>query len=64
MNDLFYSLPFVMSCYVGAAICFAIVLYRLMRSKKCPHKKTVILNEEGYAGKFCVDCGEQLSHEC
>jgi len=31
---------------------------------KCKHKKTVILNEEGHAGIFCVNCGEQLSHEC
>ena len=31
---------------------------------KCPHKKTVALNEEGNAGIFCVDCGEQLEKEC
>ena len=51
MNDLFYSLPFVMSCYVGAAICFAIVLYRLMRSKKCQHKKTDKHEAQGSADK-------------
>ena len=31
---------------------------------KCLHKKTTTINEEGNAGIFCVDCGEQLSHEC
>jgi len=31
---------------------------------KCPHKKTVAINEEGHAGVFCVDCGEQLEKEC
>jgi len=31
---------------------------------ECQHKKTVAINEEGYAGVYCVDCGEQLSHEC
>jgi len=35
-----------------------------IKQSKCKHKKTVILNEEGYAGTFCVNCGEQLSHEC
>lgn len=32
--------------------------------KKCPHKKTVAINEKGHAGIFCVDCGEQLEKEC
>jgi len=31
---------------------------------KCPHKKTVAINEEGHAGVYCVDCGEQLEKEC
>lgn len=32
--------------------------------KRCLHKKTVCINEEGNAGVFCVDCGEQLEKEC
>lgn len=32
--------------------------------KPCPHKKTVAINEEGHAGVYCVDCGEQLEKEC
>jgi len=31
---------------------------------KCSHKKTVAINEEGHAGVYCVDCGEQLEREC
>jgi len=31
---------------------------------KCPHKKTVAINEEGHAGVYCTDCGEQLEKEC
>ena len=30
----------------------------------CPHKKTVAINEEGHAGIYCTDCGEQLEKEC
>ena len=30
----------------------------------CQHKKTVAINEEGYAGVYCSDCGEQLEKEC
>jgi len=32
--------------------------------KSCPHKKTVAINEEGHAGVYCVNCGEQLEKEC
>lgn len=31
---------------------------------KCPHKKTVAINEEGHAGVYCVDCGEKLEDAC
>ena len=31
---------------------------------KCPHKKTIAINEEGHAGVYCSDCGEQLEKEC
>jgi len=31
---------------------------------KCPHKKTVALNEEGHAGAYCSDCGEKLEDAC
>ena len=31
---------------------------------KCPHKTTVVLNEEGNAGIFCVGCGKKISNEC
>ena len=30
----------------------------------CQHKVTIALNEEGYAGVYCSDCGEQLEKEC
>ena len=30
----------------------------------CSHAKTVCINEEGNAGVFCADCGEQLEKEC
>ena len=36
----------------------------ILKAVKCLHKKTTTINEEGNAGIFCVDCGEQLSHEC
>jgi len=35
-----------------------------IKQSKCKHKKTVALNEEGYTGVYCVDCGEQLAKEC
>lgn len=31
---------------------------------KCQYKKTVAINEEGHAGVYCLDCGEQLEKEC
>ena len=31
---------------------------------KCQHKVTIAINEEGYAGIYCVDCDEQLEKEC
>lgn len=31
---------------------------------KCPHKKTVALNEEGHAGVYCSDCGEKIEDAC
>jgi len=31
---------------------------------KCPHKNTVAINEEGHAGIYCVNCGEQIEKEC
>jgi len=34
------------------------------KALKCQHKKTVAINEEGHAGVFCVDCGEQIEKEC
>lgn len=30
---------------------------------RCPHLKTVALNEDGYAGVFCSECGKQLEKE-
>lgn len=30
---------------------------------ECQHKHTVLLNEEGYSGKYCADCGEKLEEE-
>lgn len=30
---------------------------------KCPHTKTVALNEEGNAGVYCSDCGTKISDE-
>lgn len=35
-----------------------------LSEEKCPHKKTVALNEEGNAGVYCSDCGEKVSGEC
>jgi len=35
-----------------------------IKQSKCQHKKTVAINEEGHAGIYCVDCGEQLEKEC
>ena len=32
--------------------------------RKCQHKVTIAINEEGYAGIYCVDCDEQLEKEC
>ena len=40
------------------------VLSKNLPKNKCPHEKTTTINEEGNAGIFCVDCGEQISHEC
>jgi len=37
---------------------------RRVLHRSCDHKKTVCLNEEGNAGIFCADCGEQLEKEC
>ena len=37
---------------------------KILKAVKCPHKKTVAINEEGHAGVYCVDCGEQLEREC
>ena len=34
------------------------------KTLKCPHKKTVAINEEGHAGVYCVDCGEKLEDAC
>ena len=31
---------------------------------ECQHQETVAINEEGHAGVYCVDCGEQLEKEC
>ena len=31
---------------------------------KCLHINIVAINEEGYAGVYCTDCGEQLEKEC
>ena len=36
----------------------------ILKAAKCQHKKTVALNEEGHAGVYCSDCGEQLEREC
>ena len=33
-------------------------------NKPCEHPKTVCINEEGNAGVFCAECGEQLEKEC
>ena len=30
----------------------------------CQHEETVAINEEGHAGIYCADCGEQLEKEC
>ena len=40
-------------------ICQLIVKYG-----KCPHKKTVCMNEEGNAGVFCTNCGEKIENGC
>lgn len=37
---------------------------RMQEQQECSHKNTVALNEEGNAGVYCVDCGEQLEKEC
>ncbi len=31
---------------------------------RCPHKKTVAINENGNAGVFCASCGKKLEEEC
>ena len=36
----------------------------ILKAVKCQHKKTVAINEEGHAGVYCVDCGEQLEGAC
>jgi hypothetical protein len=35
-----------------------------IKQSKCPHKKTVALNEEGHAGVYCCACGEKLEDAC
>ena len=35
-----------------------------IKQSKCPHKKTVAINEEGHAGIYCIFCGKQLEKEC
>jgi len=37
---------------------------RMEEQAECPHKKTVAINEEGHAGVYCSDCGEQVEREC
>ena len=37
---------------------------KIFKAAKCQHKKTVAINEEGHAGVYCADCGEQLEKEC
>ena len=34
------------------------------KKKPCPHKNTGAINEEGHAGVYCNQCGEQLETEC
>jgi len=36
----------------------------IIKAIECQHKKTVAINEEGNAGVYCTDCGEQLEKEC
>ena len=36
----------------------------ILNPKPCEHSRTVCINEEGNAGVFCADCGEQLKKEC
>ena len=36
----------------------------ILKAIECPHKKTVAINEEGHAGVYYSDCGEQLEKEC
>jgi len=35
-----------------------------MPEEECQHQETVAINEEGFAGVYCVDCGEQIEREC
>jgi len=35
-----------------------------VKKNECQHQKTIAINEEGNAGIFCVDCGEQIEKEC
>ncbi len=37
---------------------------KILKTVECQHKKTVAINEEGHAGVYCADCGEQLEKEC
>ena len=37
---------------------------KVEEEKKCQHKITIAINEEGHAGIYCVDCDEQLEKEC
>ncbi len=37
---------------------------KIEEKDECQHKATVAINEEGYAGVYCSDCGEQLEKEC
>lgn len=30
---------------------------------KCLHQNTILINEEGHSGKYCVDCGMKLEEE-
>ena len=34
------------------------------KKRKCQHKVTIAINEEGHAGVYCSSCEEQLEKEC
>ena len=36
----------------------------VIQTAPCLHDKTIAINEEGNAGVFCAECGEQLEKEC